>query len=91
MHYTDDPLMDEVRREHRLLLEPVGTHRTLFGGDTKLYAAACSAGDWMDPRRYDHQAHQEGFDQHMAEVQQRVHAETEADASGDDGHPDQEA
>ncbi|MFD9575354.1 DUF4240 domain-containing protein [Streptomyces sp. NPDC059982] len=65
-HYTEDPLMDGPRREHRLLLEPVGTTRSLF-------AAACSAGDWMDPNRYDRNGHFEGFDLHMQAVQQEVH------------------
>ncbi|MGW0757134.1 hypothetical protein ACWD1Y_11700 [Streptomyces sp. NPDC002814] len=91
MHYTDDPLMDGPRREHRLLLEPVGTSTGLFGAERKLYAAACSAGDWMDPNQYHDSAHFEGFDQHMADVQRRVHEATEAAGSGQDDGPDQEA
>ncbi|WP_404949039.1 hypothetical protein HFP70_35240 [Streptomyces sp. ARC14] len=91
MHYTEDPLMDDVRREHRLLLEPVGTRTSLFGGETPLYAAACSAGDWMDPAQYDDYGHHEGFDQHMSDVQRQVRAETEDGPASDDGRPDQEA
>ncbi|MGW0562905.1 hypothetical protein ACWDZ4_20355 [Streptomyces sp. NPDC003016] len=89
-HYTDDPLMDGPRRIHGLILEPVGTTKTFFGADAHLYGAACRAGDWMDARPYDDQAHAEGFDQHMADVQQKVH-ETEAATSGQDDRPDQEA
>ncbi|MFF0754361.1 hypothetical protein [Streptomyces sp. NPDC004267] len=92
MHYSDDPLMDETRPHHRLLLEPVGEATSLFGSTYKLVAAGCSAGDWMDPRPYDMQAHQEGFDQHMADVQRQVHeAATEAADGAQDDRPDQEA
>lgn len=90
-HYTDDPLMDEARREHRLVLVPVGTTRGLFGAEKHLYAAGCEAGDWMDARQYQDTAHHEGFDQHMAEVQAKVHAATEDAESGQDDGPDQEA
>ncbi|MEU6632862.1 hypothetical protein ABZ905_31950 [Streptomyces parvus] len=90
MHYTDDPLMDAARREHRLILEPVGTTKTLFGVNAELYGAGCAAGDWMDSRQYGYDAHAEGFDQHMTELQQQLHA-TEAESAGHDGHPDKEA
>ncbi|MFJ5143015.1 hypothetical protein [Streptomyces sp. NPDC088707] len=91
-HYTDDPLMDETRKQHQLLLEPVGTTTNLFGAAHLLYAAGCSAGDWMDPRQYDRQAHEEGFDQHMAELQEQAHAaQTEAGSAAQDDRPDQEA
>ncbi|PRH81080.1 hypothetical protein C6N75_00610 [Streptomyces solincola] len=91
MHYTEDPLMEGPRRKHRLVLEAVGTTTSLFGAEKKLYAAGCEAGDWMDPRQYTGAAHHEGFDQHMAEVQQKVHRETEAAAAEQDDRPDQEA
>lgn len=91
MHYTEDPLMDAARRDHRLLLERVGTTTTLFGGETSLFAAACSAGDWMDPTQYHDYAHHEGFDQHMHDVQQKIHAETEDAMPGEDDRPDREA
>jgi hypothetical protein len=65
-HYTDDPLMDQPRKDHGLLMEPVERTTSLFG-------AACSAGDWIDPRPYDRHAHAEGFDQHMHDVQRQVH------------------
>lgn len=85
MHYTDDPLMDGTRKQHRLLLEPVGTTRGLSGGRKTLYAAACAAGDWMDARRYEDYAHMESFDDHMHELQQRLPAESEgATPAGDD-------
>jgi hypothetical protein len=75
MHYTEDPLMDEPRTQHRMMLEPVGTTRSLLGGDAKLYGAACAAGDWMDARPYDFNGHAEGFDLHMQAVQAKVHEE----------------
>ncbi|MEU0857515.1 hypothetical protein ABZ352_19030 [Streptomyces griseofuscus] len=91
MHYTDDPLMDDARKEHRLLLEPVGTTRGLFGGEKTLYAAACAAGDWMDSSRYEDHAHMESFDHHMYELQLRLQAETEGAPSGEGDRPDEEA
>lgn len=91
MHYTEDPLMEGPRRKHRLVLEAVGTTTGLFGAERTLYAAGCEAGDWMDPRQYTDTAHHEGFDQHMAEVQQKVHEETEAAEAEQDDRPDQEA
>ncbi|MFJ5588302.1 hypothetical protein ACIQCG_00965 [Streptomyces noursei] len=91
MHYTEDPLMDSARCDHRLLLEPVGSRTNLSGGKAALYAAACSAGDWMAPEQYDHYAHQEGFDQHMSDVQEKVHAKTQDTLPDDDGRPGQKA
>ncbi|WP_330335612.1 hypothetical protein OHS33_38925 (plasmid) [Streptomyces sp. NBC_00536] len=89
-HYTEDPLMDGPRREHRLLLEPVGTTRSLFGAEAALFAAACSAGDWMDPSRYDRDGHFEGFDLHMQALQQQLR-ETEAPGEAHHDRPDLEA
>lgn len=90
MHYTEDPLMDGPRRDHRLLLEPVSTTAKQFGAERKLFAAGCHAGDWMDARPYTDSAHCEGFDQHMADVQQKVRGETEAPATEQDAPSDQE-
>ncbi|MFC8640061.1 hypothetical protein ACFUC2_04795 [[Kitasatospora] papulosa] len=87
-HYTEDPLMVGPRKEHRLLLEDVGTGKTLFGSDTTHFGAGCAAGDWMDPRRYDYDGHAEGFDLHMQDVQSRVHRATEAARAGEDERPD---
>ncbi|MFI9052423.1 hypothetical protein [Streptomyces sp. NPDC053427] len=87
-HYIDDPLMGGPRREHRLILEPVATEKTLFGADSKRFAAGCKAGDWMDPRHYDYNGHAEGFDLHMQDVQAKVHKETEAAQAGEDERPD---
>ncbi|AWI32724.1 hypothetical protein [Streptomyces tirandamycinicus] len=88
-HYTEDPLMDGPRREHQLLLEPVGTTTGVLI-TAALFAAGCAAGDWMDPRPYDLHAHMEGFDQHMGEVQRKVH-ETEASEASQGDRPDEEA
>lgn len=88
MHYTDDPLMDGPRKEHRLLLEDVGTGKTLFGSDTQLFAAGCAAGDWMDPHHYGFNGHAEGFDQHMQDVQAELYRATEATHAGQDERPD---
>ncbi|RSS94255.1 hypothetical protein EF903_06875 [Streptomyces sp. WAC05292] len=89
-HYTEDPLMDGPRKEHRLVLEPVGTTKTLFGAETPVFAAGCLAGDWMNPSRYDLHGHHEGFDLHMQDVQREVHA-TEGPGEEHHGRPDLEA
>ncbi|MER0443240.1 hypothetical protein ABR738_01370 [Streptomyces sp. Edi4] len=48
-HYTEDPRMDAARTQHRLLLEPFATTRSLFGVTETRYTAGCAHGVW--PRR----------------------------------------
>ncbi|MFD3328572.1 hypothetical protein [Streptomyces sp. NPDC058701] len=71
-HYTEDPLMDGPRRDHRLLLEPVGATTSMLGTGA-LFAADCAAGDCMDPRQYDRDCDFDGFDLHMQVAQQGIH------------------
>ncbi|MFD8666607.1 hypothetical protein ACFV1U_14540 [Streptomyces microflavus] len=91
MHYTDDPLMNTTRRNHQLILEPITTTTTtLLGTRTDLYRAGCTAGDWIDPRTYDYNAHAESFDQHMTELQEQLHT-PEPGPAEHDSRPDEEA
>ncbi|MFE8941181.1 hypothetical protein ACFYNX_27365 [Streptomyces sp. NPDC007872] len=67
-HYTDDPLMERMREKHHLEMKPAGSD------DRPLWTAFCRGCSWRDDIARDDYAHFETFDQHMAEVQEEIHA-----------------
>lgn len=71
-YYVDDPLMDAERPKHRLELEnePVESARLGYA----VSKAWCPCG-WQSPGTYDWHGHAEAYDQHMRDVQQRIHAD----------------
>lgn len=81
-YYVDDPLMDDVRREHRRHLEPQEVESAARG--FTVYAAWCTGPGcpWISRGVYDRHGQDEEFDQHMRDLQQYVHA-TQAGADPD--------
>ncbi|MFE0778900.1 hypothetical protein [Streptomyces sp. NPDC058861] len=67
-HYTDDPLMERLREKHLLEMNPAASD------DRPLWTAFCRGCSWRDDVARDDYAHFEAFDQHMAEVQEEIHA-----------------
>lgn len=74
-HYTDDPLMEHIRKKHQLEMEHAGWD------DRLLWTAFCRGCAWRDDVARDDYAHFETFDQHMAEAQKEIHAKESAEVT----------
>ena len=66
-YYTDDPLMDGARSQHRMLSEPADDHAR------QLYAGSCSGCEWTTRAPLDAHMLQEAFDEHMTTLQKETH------------------
>ncbi|MFG2563349.1 hypothetical protein [Streptomyces sp. NPDC048496] len=77
-HYIDDPRIDEVRKTHRLHLDPHPVESALRGWT--VYAAWCTGTDcpWISRSLYDDHGQHEQFDQHLRDLQQTVHGNSES-------------
>ncbi|MEU6362151.1 hypothetical protein [Streptomyces albidoflavus] len=70
-HYTDDPVMDRVRPQHRLSLTIDHAASALRG--YAVYASSCSCRRWENAAPWDVHAQSEAFDGHMSAVQADAH------------------
>ncbi|MEU0110668.1 hypothetical protein ABZ313_35630 [Streptomyces sp. NPDC006251] len=66
-YYTDDPLMEEARRQHRMQSEPADDDAR------QLYTGSCTGCEWTTRDPLDAHMLQEAFDAHMTAMQEEAH------------------